>query len=79
VPTGEEIPTTGAGSSDPTCDSCGRSGDDRAAVRRQYVTMDDRGRVTGAETVDEVEMWCPACRAAYPHEPDDQHPGAPSS
>ncbi|MGH9016622.1 MAG: hypothetical protein ACRDY1_02630 [Acidimicrobiales bacterium] len=65
----ENFPAPGAGPTDLRCDSCGRGEDALEAVHRQYVTMDDSGAVTGTETVDEVEHWCLACRAAYPHAP----------
>jgi hypothetical protein len=62
--------------SPPTCDSCGAAADDRAPVRRVYVTpggwdadaqapADDHVQV-----LDEVEQWCFPCRSQYPHQPD---------
>ena len=53
-----------------TCDSCGReeAEADLEEVHRVYVTpeaWDTPGRV---QVVDEVERWCFACRAHYPHE-----------
>jgi hypothetical protein len=51
------------------CASCGGPGDGLEVVRRIYVTVDDRGRVTGSETMADPEWWCRACRSTYPHLP----------
>jgi hypothetical protein len=51
-----------------TCDSCGATGEDLAAVRRVYVTPEDWDREGKAEVVDEVERWCFPCRTHYPHQ-----------
>jgi hypothetical protein len=50
------------------CGNCGGPEADLAEVRRIYLTVDADGRVTGSETVETAERWCPACRALYPHE-----------
>lgn len=67
------IGTTG----DETCASCGGPGDGLEEVYRLYVTLDDQGRVTAAETVDRPERWCLSCRSLYPHRPAEAGPGAP--
>jgi hypothetical protein len=57
--------------SDPTitCDSCGSTETTVWAVHRLYVTPADWD-TEGREQVDpEVERWCFACLASYPHEP----------
>ncbi|MHB8437716.1 MAG: hypothetical protein ACYDD4_00935 [Acidimicrobiales bacterium] len=41
------------------------------AVKRVYLETDDHGRVTGSQTMPEVERWCLACRTIYPHQPVD--------
>lgn len=48
-----------------TCDNCGSPDESRSPVRRVYL-------VPEAVTLEEVELWCVACRSQYPHaEPDD--------
>ena len=53
-----------------SCDSCGEVGcDDLLALHRLYVTpeaWDTEGSVT---KVEDIERWCAACRANYPHVP----------
>ena len=64
------VPTTFAGMSAGTCESCGRDdATDLARVHRVYVTpeaWDTEGKV---DVLDEVEHWCFPCRTSYPHEP----------
>jgi hypothetical protein len=38
-------------------------------VHRVYLETDDSGNLRIAQTMPEVERWCPACRAVYPNEP----------
>ncbi|MGD0379277.1 MAG: hypothetical protein ABSC30_04765 [Acidimicrobiales bacterium] len=38
-------------------------------VRRVYLETDEQGALRRGPTMAEVERWCPACRAVYPHEP----------
>lgn len=55
----------------PTCTSCGDSGtatDRLTPVRRVYVTPEAWDTEGSAKIVDEVEHWCYACRAHYPHQ-----------
>jgi hypothetical protein len=63
------VGTTGA--EPDICANCGGPGDALAEVHRVYVTVDEAGRVTGSETVDELERWCRSCRAMYPHLPEE--------
>jgi hypothetical protein len=58
------------GSEPDICASCGGPGDELAAVHRIYLTVDEAGRMTGSETVDELERWCRSCRAMYPNLPE---------
>jgi hypothetical protein len=54
------------------CQSCARDDDDLVAVQRVYVvpeSWDTQGSVT---TVDEIELWCFACRSMCPHEVVEQ-------
>ena len=63
---------TGAGngsSPGPTCQSCGLAQGPFELVRRVYLEADGRGGLRVSETVEDVERWCPACCAVYPHEP----------
>ena len=52
------------------CESCGEVGcDDLVVLHRLYITpeaWDQEGSIT---QVEEVERWCAACRATYPHVP----------
>jgi hypothetical protein len=52
-----------------TCESCGETDGPFAPVHRVYLETDDEGGLRPGEAVAEVERWCPACRAVYPHEP----------
>jgi hypothetical protein len=50
------------------CESCGAADDVVFAVHRVYVTPADWD-VEGREEIrPEVERWCYACLASYPHE-----------
>jgi hypothetical protein len=51
----------------PTCDSCGRDGETLFAVHRMYVTPEAWDTPGSQRTLDEVERWCYACCAHYPH------------
>jgi 5-methylcytosine-specific restriction endonuclease McrA len=51
------------------CQSCGRPDEELVEVHRVYLETDDRGRMTGSRTLDEVEIWCLSCRAQYPNQP----------
>lgn len=59
----------------PTCDSCGRDGEELVEVRRVYLDPDAVTDLyanpdeTPATVVDEVEHWCGSCVATYPHIP----------
>ena len=53
----------------PTCDSCGRAGEELAEVHRVYVTPAAWDTEERVEVVDEVEHWCFVCRSHYPHQP----------
>jgi hypothetical protein len=71
------IPADGAPSAEPACASCGGPADGLEEVRRVYVTVDEHGRVTGAQTVAGGEFWCLSCRSLYPHvAADDDGAGA---
>jgi len=54
-----------------TCESCGSTETHLWAVNRIYVTPAEEGFEDITETrervVDEVELWCVACCASYPH------------
>jgi hypothetical protein len=52
-----------------TCESCGQSDGPFEPVHRVYLEAGDDGRLRPGQTVEEVERWCPACRAVYPNEP----------
>lgn len=60
---------------DDTCASCGDPGDGLETVRRVYVALDERGQVTGSETMSNPERWCVSCRSLYPHVPGESGPG----
>lgn len=49
------------------CDSCGRTGEVVAEVRRVYLTTADWDREEQVDVVDEPEWWCDVCREHYPH------------
>ena len=51
------------------CDSCGSSEDTVWAVHRVYVTPPDWDTEGREDRQPEVEHWCFACLASYPHEP----------
>ena len=51
-----------------TCDSCGSVEPRVHAVHRLYVTPADWDTEGREELVPEVERWCVACLASYPHE-----------
>jgi len=52
-----------------TCESCGGADDALEPVHRVYLEADEDGNLQPARTMPEVERWCSACRALYPHEP----------
>jgi hypothetical protein len=52
-----------------TCESCGLADGPLEAVHRVYLEPDGDGGLRVAETGEDTERWCPACRAVYPHEP----------
>ncbi len=56
-----------------TCESCGSDEETVWRVRRVYVTPPDPIFPDITETretvLDEIEQWCFACLASYPHEP----------
>ena len=60
-----------AGNRAGTCDSCGASADDLAAVHRVYVTPAAWDTEERVDVLDEVERWCFPCRSQYPHQPLD--------
>ena len=53
----------------PTCDSCGRAGEELADVHRIYLTPAAWDTEERIEVVDEIEHWCFVCRTHYPHQP----------
>jgi hypothetical protein len=55
-----------------TCQSCARDDDDLVAVRRVYLVPESWDTQASATTLDEVELWCFACRSMYPHELAEQ-------
>jgi hypothetical protein len=55
--------------SDTHCDSCGRSDEPVAPVRRVYVTPERWDQEPKVEVVDDVESWCVVCQTHYPHQP----------
>jgi hypothetical protein len=72
------VATTGPHHGLHTCESCGIPDDRLEPVRRVYLDVDDLGRVFEVSTVAEIERWCPACRATYPHKPaTGAAPGTP--
>lgn len=52
-----------------SCESCGADVTDAAPVLRKYVTPGAWDQEPGERVLDEVELWCFACRTQYPHEP----------
>jgi len=50
------------------CDSCGSEEPDVYAVHRIYVTPADWDTVGHEDIQPDVERWCYACLASYPHE-----------
>lgn len=50
-----------------TCTSCG-SVEEVVTVRRVYVTPEAWDSEYKATPASEVETWCYACRAHYPHQ-----------
>jgi hypothetical protein len=66
-----------------TCQSCGRDGEEVAAVQRVYLLSPEaevagEDPAAGAEAPserirveDEVEYWCWSCREHFPHVPLD--------
>jgi len=38
-------------------------------VHRVYLETDGDEGLRPAQTMADVEQWCPACRAVYPNEP----------
>lgn len=50
-----------------TCESCGVDDEHLSPVHRKYLAADD----VPERVLDEVELWCVACRTSYPHEPAD--------
>ncbi len=52
-----------------TCQSCGSTEVVLWAVRRVYVTVADWDTAENEQLDPEVERWCFACLASYPHEP----------
>lgn len=53
-----------------SCDSCGEvECDDLLALHRLYVTPEEWDTEGSVTEVEEVERWCAACRANYPHVP----------
>jgi hypothetical protein len=63
------IPAETADRPDGACASCGGPADALEEVRRVYVTVDEHGRVTEAQTVADAELWCLSCRSLYPPRP----------
>lgn len=53
------------------CQSCGSVETVLWAVRRIYVTPADWDTEGAEHTDPDVERWCFACLASYPHEPVD--------
>jgi hypothetical protein len=55
----------------PACDNCAAPDDATSPVRRVYLDLAPGDTSTEAtrHVVPEVERWCAACRATYPHEP----------
>ncbi|MGI8663026.1 MAG: hypothetical protein ACR2LQ_07420 [Acidimicrobiales bacterium] len=52
----------------PTCESCGRAGEELAEVHRVYVTPGAWDADARIEVVEGTERWCFACRTHYPHQ-----------
>ena len=58
----------------PSCDNCARPDDALEPVRRVYLDLAPEGApgddpAVTRHVVAEVERWCAACRATYPHDP----------
>jgi hypothetical protein len=51
-----------------TCESCGSEETEVFAVHRVYVTPADWDTVGREDVQPDVERWCYACLASYPHE-----------
>ena len=51
------------------CDSCGADEPVLYGVRRRYVTPHGWETPGSQTTLEEIEHWCFACCAHYPHEP----------
>ena len=58
-----------------TCESCGSPEARLAAVHRVYVTPPDWDTEGREDVLSEIETWCVACLASYPHEPVDRSSG----
>ena len=50
------------------CDSCGSDEPEVWAVHRVYVTPADWDTEGREDVQPDVERWCYACLASYPHE-----------
>lgn len=61
--TSQAAPGTPRGS----CDSCGDVRDSLAPVHRIYVEYPTAEAEPTVTEVDELELWCDACTATYPH------------
>ena len=68
----EDSAVSGAVFRESVCDSCGRTEIVLWAVHRIYITPAEQGfedlTETRSRTLPEVEHWCLACCASYPHE-----------
>jgi hypothetical protein len=51
------------------CDSCGTEESELYAVHRKYVTPGSWDQEASERVLDDVEHWCFACCASYPHAP----------
>jgi len=50
------------------CESCGRGDEQLSEVRRVYLLKTDDGSEQ-VSPLDDLEHWCAACCATYPHIP----------
>lgn len=53
------------------CDNCAAADSALEPVRRVYLDLDpgDADTPLARHVMPEIERWCAACRASYPHQP----------
>ncbi|MEZ5373152.1 MAG: hypothetical protein R2704_10500 [Microthrixaceae bacterium] len=61
--------TAGAAADGSTCQNCGSADVGTDPVHRVYLSPEAPEDVDAAIIADEIERWCAACLANYPHQP----------